>query len=381
MNHIWFISPYMANTNIFCNKLYIFSLFLSWCLTHLKYVARIASIQMQDRQEGTRLAVTGAYTQRFFILLEILKSETDEEHRMSGTDLTSALSQRGMSADRRTVQHALQDMQKAGCPIVFDHGWYYQHTFSAAELDLMILLLGNGTYLEEEERQNLLRKLKSLGGSHYAPPADVSGNRPRNPEMLMTVHTLNTAIHMGLQVTFHYGSWSDDRQLHVRYNAAGYPKKYTAHPYALAAVNGRIYLLAAVNRHAEISHYRLDRMMDVHVRRARVRPLGSIQGCEKGLDLSSYIAQHPYMYAGPAGRFQIPVRSRAWNDLYDFFGLDVECTETESGRQLALVTAEEKGLLRWLRRYAEDIEGEIRPTSEYRVRHTTGTNNTSGGKT
>ena len=311
------------------------------------------------------MAVTGRYTKRFFILLEIPHSETDATHRMTQTALGESLCARGQNASRKTIRHILTDLQEAGYPVRYDHGWYYEHLLSQSELIYLTDMVRGSQVLNPEDQERLLGKLHALGGKHFdLQEMPVQGFAQR-PDVLTNLLMLHEAIHSRKQIEFRYGDYGIDQMLHPRKRHADFVKEYLASPYDVVFVNGRFYLIALINKYRELSHYRIDRMVDLRIRRAARIPLQAISGQGSCLDLSQYVHQHPYMYAGSVAKYSIPVKASACTDILDTFGNDTVFTQDADGKLYAHVISEKQGLSYWLKRYEYHLIEGIRPVEEY----------------
>ena len=300
---------------------------------------------------------SGSYTQRFFALLEILKRKSNPEHRFQQLQLAQELeSSYQMTVDRRSVRKALDEMQKIGYPVKYDRGWYYQHEFSETELDYIIDSIRFNNCLSSDQQNTLINKIAGLGSKWYLPPENVSSLRPCNAQFLKTLSIIHTAIKDGTQVEFNYGNYDTDKILHPRLNRSGNPKLYVINPYQLAEVNGRYYLIANVHKYSQISHYRLDRIMDIKLKRRKAKPLARVDGYSEGVSLKEYITQHPYMYSGPVYEYRIRVKRSGINDVLDWFGTETSFDDISEKYVEAIVKSDESSMDLWLHRYYYESE-------------------------
>ena len=136
-------------------------------------------------------------------ILSILRDETDVNHRIRQAAIIERLTAKyQLTATRKSVRKNLADLQEAGYPVVFQKGWFYDHLFSASELDFLseCVMASN---IPGAQREDLLTRLASTGGSYY-----VSGNthlkvRPTNSQYMYTMEILHDAIAQGRQTVFH----------------------------------------------------------------------------------------------------------------------------------------------------------------------------------
>ena len=146
------------------------------------------------------MAAAGAsYTQRFFALLEILKKNTDADHRLQQLQLVDILlDEYHMTVDRRSVRKALDEMQQAGYPVLYDKGWYYKHQFSKSELNYLADSVRFNNCLAPDMQARLLGKMASLRGKWYASLPDQSQLRTTSPCFLENLEVLHSAINDGI---------------------------------------------------------------------------------------------------------------------------------------------------------------------------------------
>ena len=144
-----------------------------------------------------------------------------------------------------------------------------------------------------------------------------------------------------------------DKQLHPRTEAGGRPKQYRINPYRVASVSGRFYLICNVDKYDNLTHFRIDRIMDLRVLNRNAKPISRVADAEEGIDLAEYIGSHPYMYTGKARRYCIRVERTAINDVLDWVGLDVTFINVTDACTDVLVKCEPASMDFWLRRYGE----------------------------
>lgn len=295
-------------------------------------------------------------------ILDILQKQTDEEHRLLQADIMARLeADYGMTATRKSIRRNLADLQEAGYPVFYHSGWYYEHEFTGAELNLLLDSLMCNSAITGSQRQALAAKIGALGGAWYRPSASEQLNKPANPQFLYVLDTLHEAIRLGKQVAFHYTDYDVDKQLHPRLADDGSVKEYVINPYRIAMTNGRPYLICNVDKYASLAHFRVDRIVDIRLRSRAVKPLEKVRGAEKGIDLPEYLAAHPYMYAGEIAAFRLIADRGAINDLLDWFGMDTQLTSRTDGSVLAEVRTDRASLDYWLRRYGDQAQLEAAP--------------------
>ena len=285
-------------------------------------------------------------------IMEILRKETDVYHTLRQAAIIERLNRDyQLTSTRKSVRQNLGDLQDAGYPIKFNHGWYYDHEFSPAELDYLLDCALSGGHMSDEERSSLVTRLKTLGGDCYKAAADVQRRRPAASQFLANTTTLRKAIDEGKQVTFHYGDWDVDLELHPRKAANGRVKTYRVNPYFIVGTNGRTYLICNVDKHDGLCHFRVDRIMDAAVVSRNAKQVEQVTGEET--DLASYLTNHPYMYSGEVHEYRLKVDRCAINDVLDWFGTDLAFDNVTDTTAECVVRSDRVSMEFWLRRYAE----------------------------
>lgn len=286
-------------------------------------------------------------------ILTILREGTDADHRIRQAAIIQKLQEGfSLSATRKSVRKNLGDLQEAGYPVVFRKGWYYDHGYTAAEVNyLMDCVTGSG--IPVAQREALLAKVQKLAGPYFTPDAGAANIRPVNAQFLPTLEVLHKAIAEGKQVSFKYGNYDVDKELHPRLSEDGKPKLYKVNPYRVATANGRCYLIGNVDKYDALCHFRVDRIMEVRQLKSALRPIEKLADTSEEPLSDSYLQEHPYMYSGTPRKAKITVRRDHINDVLDWFGMDVSFDSVTAETADVTVYCDPVSLDLWLRRYAE----------------------------
>lgn len=297
---------------------------------------------------------TGTHKQEGYAILEILKKYTDEDHRVRQQDIIDLVEKEtGKTYVRKSIRKNLDDLVEAGYPVCFDKGWYYEHDFCPAELNLLVDILRTAPGITAAQRDEMIRKVSLLGGSWYAANQDNSQLRPANPQFLFSLDVLHEAIAGEKKVLFYYGNYDIDKKLHYRCREDGTPREYLVNPYDILTTNGRYYLLGNVDKYDNISHFRVERIMDIQLTEEPAKELKEIEGCENGIDLQKYVNVHPFMYNGAARKHTFLAKQNALNDVFDWFGMEAEAERVNADVIRVTVTADDVSFDYWCRRYEE----------------------------
>lgn len=296
--------------------------------------------------------------QRTLWVLKLLWCESNADRRMSAREIAAILKEReGVTVDPRSIRGYLNSLIEGGFPIEGTGKYYYRGVFTPGEAEYLSLAIRYGTGLVPEQRESMLKKLILVAGRDAGMKGEIPDpGTAGNPEMLKTIALLRSAMALGKQVSFRYCDYDIGAVMKMRTCRKEKPKLYNASPYRLLFANGRYYLLAAVNRHREVSAYRIDRITEAALRRARIRPAAEPIGARFPLE-------HPYLYPGPVFTWRLRVRRRDLNDIFDWFGTDTICERTDDRETDVLVRSDAASMDLWLARYrrivrsAERLDG------------------------
>ena len=131
-------------------------------------------------------------------------------------------------------------------------------------------------------------------------------------------------------MAFYYNNYGTDLKLHHRKNENGQDREYVVNPYQIAAANGRYYLICNYDKYDNMANYRLDKITDIHLLEAPVKPSKKVTGMEHGFDLPRHMAEHIYMFTGESESVVFSFHRGLLNEVVDWFGTGIEfLDETE----------------------------------------------------
>ena len=287
-------------------------------------------------------------------LLRILREESDEQHRLHQTDMVRLIQDTtGLQTERGSIRRSLTTLQEAGFPVIYDHGWYYEHEFTEVELNLIIDSLLYNPVVPSNQCREIMEKLTGLGSQYYIPAQLQQWTKPYNPEFLHVLDTVHRALEERRQICFRYGSFDVDKKLHMRSNAQGQPRVFVVNPYRVIQSSGKFYLIANTEGHEGLSHYRLDRIQRVEMTRTRRKPAREVEGGSARSNRPRYLSERPHMFSGPAETYRI----RAWRyltgDILDWFGMGTTFENVTDEEVTAIVHVDEQSLRYWMKQYNE----------------------------
>ena len=290
-------------------------------------------------------------------LLTILRTRTDCDHPLKYDAILEILkAEFSLTPTRKTVANNIHTLCALGFPLEYQHGWYYEHEFCPAELNLLIDGVLSASQITEAQRSEMVEKLRHLGGEHFVPEYESSQAKLVNRTFLLNLELLHSAISGQKQVSFHYADFGIDKQLHYRLNDRKRPKVYKINPYRIVTANGRYYLICNVDKYDSLCHFRVERILDVKVLKAKAKPLARMKDLDGPMDIQTYMAQHPFMYTGKPEKYLIRVKKKWLNEVFDTFGMGIMLSNDTGETFDALVQSDAASIDFWLKKYAGDAE-------------------------
>ncbi|AOZ95948.1 helix-turn-helix transcriptional regulator [Butyrivibrio hungatei] len=292
------------------------------------------------------------------LILEILRQYTDENHSLTQQEIIKLLKKNyDMPCDRRSVKANVLSLKELGYEIDMEDGYrLLDREFDDAELRILIDSVLFSKSISTKQAKDLIAKLQGLASNYFnAKVSHVSNlpelNRTINKQAMYGLDTLNDAIAAKHQVSFMYNDVGTDFKLHPRWNM-----HYIVNPYQIVACNGRFYLIGNYDRYDNVSHFRIDKMTEVKELDTKVKPMKQVEGLEHGLNLPKHMAEHVYMFSGPAVNVKMETTPEVFSDIIDWFGTDIKILEEYEDKLIIRVSCNEKAMRYWALQYGPSVE-------------------------
>ncbi len=292
------------------------------------------------------------------LILEILRQYTDENHSLTQQEIIRLLSKNyDMPCDRRSVKANVLSLKELGYDIDMEDGYrLLTREFDDAELRILIDSVLFSKSISTKQAKDLIDKIQGLASNYFnAKVSHVSNlpefNRTINKQAMYGMDTLNDAIAAKHQVSFMYNDVGTDFKLHPRWNM-----HYIVNPYQIVANNGRFYLICNYDKYNTVSHFRIDKMTDVKELDTKIKPMKKVEGLEHGLNLPKHMAEHVYMFSGPAVPVKMETTVDVFNDIVDWFGTDVKILEESDEKLVVRVNCNEDAMRYWAMQYGTCVE-------------------------
>lgn len=307
-------------------------------------------------------------------ILDILWKDSDQDHRLTQREIGEILRTRyGMAADRKAIKRNLMDLVEFGFDIEYREvprggageeeentiltDFYLVRPFTEGELRLLIDGLLFSRHLPHRQCRELVEKLEGLSSRYFRSRvrhiARMSGEQEDNQQLFLNIELLDEAIEKRKKAAFRYLEYGTDKKAHYRTRSDGSVREYVVSPYQMAARDGNYYLVCRREGYGGLANYRLDRICDLKVLEETAQPFTSPEERDGyPLDLSAYMREHIYMYAGGSCHAKLWVSRPLISSVIDLFGKDVVFSREDAEGVVVSVYANEMSIEQFAKSYA-----------------------------
>ena len=262
---------------------------------------------------------------KLIYLARIFEERTDRYHGLTLAEISSALAEYSISAERKSLYDDIEALRLCGYDIKVtrdSHVRYYLDTrrFDLAELRLLADAVQSSKFITSKKSRELTGKLGELGSKYEASQLkrlDASSSRIKteNEEIYNNIVTLHNAIAENKKISCNYFEWNAHKQRILRKNG----DSYLLSPQALVWDDEFYYLVAYDNDAQKLKHFRVDKMI-------RVRMLDEKrdgQAMSEDFDPAAYSKRVFNMYGGEPANVRILADNSLAGVVIDRFGTDV----------------------------------------------------------
>ena len=297
-----------------------------------------------------------------FRILDILRTYTDEEHKLNQQGIIEKLREiYHIECDRRTVARTinlLSDEDGLGYYILHDKEGYYfaDREFDNNELRMLVDMVLYSKVLTKGQSKDLLDKLVAFGTEQFrksVPQTKMLGGMDwsQNKHFRQSLDKINRAIQKHCKIEFSYCQYDVNLKLQDK----GY--RYKVNPYQLIMANGFYFLMGNLDKYDNISYYRVDRIDKVNLLEAeKVKDKKMVKGYAEIWELPQHQAEHIYMFSGKSIDVQIKTTTGMITDLVDWFGKNIRIKQLNDKEILATFKVNENAIFYWLLQYGMYVE-------------------------
>ena len=301
---------------------------------------------------------TGTKKMLNMLILDILREYSDSEHRLLQQDIIDLLkSKYGMDCERRAVKNNIVSLQEMGYDIVAKQGYYLNtRDFTDAELRLLIDSIFTSSAISDKDAHSLVKKLERYSNKFFKAHVShihsaSSGKNTDNQKVMDSIAVIDEAISKGRQIAFSYLQYGIDFKLHPKRDS-----KYVVSPYQIISNRGKYYLIANTSEYDNLANYRLDRIANIEMLEAKIKPIKSLKGYENGLNLKEYLAEHFYMFHGESIHIKLKAHESLMDNLVDSFGKEFRVEPAGDDEIVVSLKCNPDTFFYWAMQYGLNIE-------------------------
>ncbi len=209
--------------------------------------------------------------QKLFRLLQMLMSETDDEHGLSINEIIERLAAYGIKAERKSLYDDFLVLEELGFRVRRFGNKPPKYTlesriFETAELKMLVDAVQSSKFITAKKSREIIEKLELFAGAYHS--RELSRQvyvedrvKTVNNSTIYTIDAIHTSINDSKRLLFKYFDYDGEKKKVLRHGGA----PYTVSPFALIWDDEKYYLVAYDENAEVIKNFRVDKMQDVKV--------------------------------------------------------------------------------------------------------------------
>ncbi len=259
---------------------------------------------------------------KLVLILELLKTKSDEEHPISVQKIVSSLESCGVSSERKSIYSDIDTLIELGYDIIHEgkKGYYLaSREFQLPELMLLCDAVASSRFITPKKSDELIEKLKKLTSEEQAKNLSrqvVVANRIKtmNESIYYSIDDIHRAIAKRKKIEFLYFDF-DENKNRVYHNNG---EKYVVDPLSLLWEDDNYYLIAYDCEAKKIKHYRADKTESINILDS---PLCT--DVQKDFNISEYSSKLFSMFGGKEEPVWLVCKNSFAGKIIDRFGKDL----------------------------------------------------------
>lgn len=298
---------------------------------------------------------------KLLYLIELLRSHTDEAHRLTVPELCELLfCEYNISAERKSVYRDLDLLTEYGYDVVKTSGGYYlgRREFEPWQLSLLAAAVQAAAFISPRRSRELLDRLAWPLSRYQAKEllcsANLYGVKCAGDDVYLAIEAVNLAIAARRQITFTYVK----RDINKRSVLQRSGERYRVSPYAMIWVQDRYYMVGNMEGRDDLTHFRLDRMQSVRIDVQSARHFREVSQYQDVFNGAEYAARALNMFGGEPAHIRLRCKMQMTSALIDRFGLDVPLRREQDPNYFTadLRAAPNEGFIGWAAQFGGLLE-------------------------
>ena len=265
---------------------------------------------------------------KLMYLIKLFEERTDVSHGLSMTDIIEALSEEGITAERKSIYADISALNEFGFDSVKDkegQACVYklvERDFEIAELKLLVDAVQSSKFITESKSNKLIKKIEGLASNNEAKSLHRQvyvANRIKttNESVYYNVDDIQKAISENHKVSFQYFQWNPNKEKELRHNGM----RYEISPWALTWDDENYYMVGYDSKERKIKHYRVDKMLKIEIMADSKREGKALF---KDMDMAVYSKKIFGMFGGVEETVVLECKNGISGVIIDRFGTEVD---------------------------------------------------------
>ena len=290
---------------------------------------------------------------KLLYLMKILLENTDDEHGMTLAEISDALGEYGIDAERKTLYNDIEvlclfglDIEKRKGKSVTYH--VISREFELPELKLLVDAVQSSRFITHKKSNELIKKIEGFASRYEAQELQrqvfVSNRiKAMNESIYYNVDALHSAIAADID-------YAKAAQWEKKLRHDG--KIYLISPWALTWDDENYYMIGYDSDENKIKHYRVDKM-------TKIQPTEEKRdGAEffADFDMALYSKQTFGMYGGREETVTLRCENKLANVMIDKFGFDTAFSNiTDTHFDMRVKVFVSPVFLTWIMNFGADV--------------------------
>ncbi len=290
--------------------------------------------------------------------MRILLERTDDDHGLTLEEISNALLECGVEAERKTLYDDLEvlrvfglDIEKRKDKTVRYH--VVSREFELPELKLLVDAVQSSKFITHKKSNELIKKIESFTSRYEASQLQrqvfVSNRiKTMNESIYYTVDYIHDAINSNVKVSFQYFSWNVKKEKALRHNG----DRFVISPWALTWDDENYYMIGYDHISGLVKHYRVDKMLNIQLTDEKR------DGAElfKNFDMAVYSKETFGMYGGKEQTVSLRCSNRIAGVIIDRFGTNLPFSNvTDTHFEIRIKVHTSPLFYSWLMSFGADI--------------------------
>ena len=315
-------------------------------------------IYPQIKSEDIKMAKKSNQKIKLLYLMKILLENTDDEHGMTLAEISDALGEYGIDAERKTLYDDIDVLCLFGLDIDKRKGksvTYHviSRDFELPELKLLVDAVQSSRFITHKKSNELIKKIEGFASRYEAQELQrqvfVSNRiKAMNESIYYAVDYIHDAINRDAKIAFQYFTWDEHKQKKLRHDG----KIYLISPWALTWDDENYYMIGYDSDESKIKHYRVDKM-------TKIQPTEEKRdGAEffADFDMALYSKQTFGMYGGREETVTLRCKNELANVMIDKFGFDTAFSNiTDTHFDMRVKVFVSPVFLTWIMNFGADV--------------------------